>query len=487
MTLLTRQNLFLAIAGLTVLRLATLAASPLDLFPDEAQYWDWSRELAWGYFSKPPLVGWVIHASTAVCGDGPACIRASSPLLHALGALFVYLAARRFFNEETGLWSGLVYLTLPGIFFSSGFVSTDVPLLTMLAGALWALARYREDAGWGNAALLGLFFGIAFLAKYAALFALGGLILWALLTREGRGVFLRLPTVAAAGSFLAVIANNILWNRENGFITVSHTADNANWGAELLNPGKALEFFGAQFGVFGPILLISLFALTVRAIRRRDVPGVVVLFLAMSVPVVLGITGQALVSRAHANWAASAYVAATPAVVWFLLEGGRRKWLAGSVILHSVVGLGLYVFTLGANSWSLIPGVDPFHRVVAWQQTADTVKRVIATQGPFDVLLSDDRRLTAALVYELRDYEGRDGPPLRMWHRDGPPPNHYAIDRPYVPQAGERVLFVNRFGFPDGIATQFAEAEKIAEAAIPIRPWRDRTLHFSILEDPNAP
>jgi len=264
---LTRQTFILALVGLTAIRLGTLVASPLDLFPDEAQYWDWSRELAWGYFSKPPLIGWIIHGATSLCGNGEACIRAASPLLHALGAWFVYLAGRRLFDAETGLWSGLVYLTLPGVFFSSGFISTDVPLLACLAASLWALARYRDAPTYAHAGLFGLCLGAAFLAKYAALYVLLGLALWSLASRPARVALLRPQSLAAVAAFGLVIVNNILWNRENGFITVAHTADNANWGADLLNPGEGLEFFGAQFGVFGPILFGALLWLTARALR----------------------------------------------------------------------------------------------------------------------------------------------------------------------------------------------------------------------------
>src|SRR4051812_26914247 len=41
---------------------------PLDLSPDEAHYWQWSRHLAWSYYSKGPLVAWLIGASCAVFG-----------------------------------------------------------------------------------------------------------------------------------------------------------------------------------------------------------------------------------------------------------------------------------------------------------------------------------------------------------------------------------------------------------------------------------
>src|SRR5205809_975892 len=47
------------LAMLTVIRLVGLKLSVVDLFFDEAQYWTWSRELAFGYFSKPPLLAYV--------------------------------------------------------------------------------------------------------------------------------------------------------------------------------------------------------------------------------------------------------------------------------------------------------------------------------------------------------------------------------------------------------------------------------------------
>jgi hypothetical protein len=45
---------------LFVYRLWVVKHSGISLFFDEAQYWDWSRHLAWGYFSKPPLIAGLI-------------------------------------------------------------------------------------------------------------------------------------------------------------------------------------------------------------------------------------------------------------------------------------------------------------------------------------------------------------------------------------------------------------------------------------------
>src|SRR5438132_14212188 len=59
--------LVLASAGL---HLAYLTIDcPLDLAPDEAHYWDWSRHLDWSYYSKGPLVAYLIRASLTFTGS----------------------------------------------------------------------------------------------------------------------------------------------------------------------------------------------------------------------------------------------------------------------------------------------------------------------------------------------------------------------------------------------------------------------------------
>src|SRR6266849_394131 len=41
---------------------------PLDLAPDEAHYWDWSRNLDWSYYSKGPLVAYLIRGGCELFG-----------------------------------------------------------------------------------------------------------------------------------------------------------------------------------------------------------------------------------------------------------------------------------------------------------------------------------------------------------------------------------------------------------------------------------
>ena len=39
-----------------------------DLCGDEAEYWAWSRRLAWSYYSRGPLIAWLIRLATELLG-----------------------------------------------------------------------------------------------------------------------------------------------------------------------------------------------------------------------------------------------------------------------------------------------------------------------------------------------------------------------------------------------------------------------------------
>ncbi|MCH1426591.1 MAG: hypothetical protein L7W42_05470, partial [Alphaproteobacteria bacterium] len=55
--------IFGAAVVITLLRSVALFVTPLDLGVDEAQYWLWSQTPDFGYFTKPPLIAWIIAAA----------------------------------------------------------------------------------------------------------------------------------------------------------------------------------------------------------------------------------------------------------------------------------------------------------------------------------------------------------------------------------------------------------------------------------------
>ncbi len=164
-----RWTLYL-LFGLGLARLIGLYFSPLNLHGDEAQYWAWSRDLDLGYFSKPPMIAWVIGTTTSIFGNGEWAVRMSSPLLHPIIAYILFRTARLLYDERTGFWAACAYFLMPAVWLSSGIVSTDVALLLFWALGLSAFFHVRETPRMKWAGLLGISIGFGMLSKYAMLF-----------------------------------------------------------------------------------------------------------------------------------------------------------------------------------------------------------------------------------------------------------------------------------------------------------------------------
>jgi 4-amino-4-deoxy-L-arabinose transferase-like glycosyltransferase len=99
---------------MTWVRIEALRLSPIGLYFDEAQYWTWSRTFDWGYFTKPPLIAWVIGATTALAGtDAEWAIRLGAPLAHAVAAIALFVLGRAMYGAWAGFWAGVGYLVLP--------------------------------------------------------------------------------------------------------------------------------------------------------------------------------------------------------------------------------------------------------------------------------------------------------------------------------------------------------------------------------------
>jgi len=468
--------LLVGLAALLCVRIIALYTNGTDLFFDEAQYWAWSEDPALGYFSKPPLIAWIIGAATTACGAGEACVRLPSPLLHTATALTVFWLGQRLYDARVGALSALAFATLPGVSLSAGLISTDVPLLLCWALALVGFSALLETDDVWPALLLGAALGAGLNAKYAMAWFILCAAVYLLLTPERRRVLRDWRLYLALGIGLLMIAPNLAWNYSHSFATLSHTADNANWGGSMLHPNKALEFFGAQFGVFGPILFGAFLVIVWRAAHTRP-PEPDRLLLAFSVPIVAVILVQAFLSRAHANWAATAYVAASVLVIANMAREGAWGWLKASFIVHAVM-LALIVFgTATAGQVPLPLKTDPFARTLGWRDLAEATRaelsKAAAAGKPYAAILSDDRSVTAELLYYLRD----EPTPILAW-RPGAPHDHFEMTRPFTAATPSPVLLVRVDDESPPALKSFRSADKVGDRMLPAGDNAQRHVTF---------
>jgi 4-amino-4-deoxy-L-arabinose transferase-like glycosyltransferase len=216
------------IFGLFAVRILTLQLSPYGLHGDEAQYWAWAQDLDWGYFSKPPMIAWIIAATTAIFGDAEWAIRLASPVLHSATAYLIFLSGQKAFSARAGFWASAIYMLMPAVLVSSMIISTDAALLFFWALALHGWVSMRQNPSWCWALQIGVAIGLGLMSKYAMLFFIPPLILACMFDRNTRAALVNIKGVMAVLLAVVIIAPNIWWNKTHNFATLAHTADNAN-------------------------------------------------------------------------------------------------------------------------------------------------------------------------------------------------------------------------------------------------------------------
>lgn len=465
-----------AVTLLLAIRTAALFINPGSLYSDETQYWLWSRELDWGYYSKPPMIAWLIALSTAVFGDSDWAVRLFAPLLHTVTACLLGLTAARLYGPRAGALTAIMWAVMPAVWLSSGIMSTDAALMAGLSGGLYAMVRLREGAGWPFAIGLGLALAFAFLAKYAAIYFFAGAALAVLIDSPVRRALISWRGVLALAVFVVPAGGNIAWNAANDFATLSHTADNANWGADMFNPGEAVSFLADQLAVFGPVMVIALIAAIIAAARawRPDwsAARAELMLAAFAAPPLLIVAFQAFLSRAHANWAASAYAAGTILAVAFLLRGPVwRRWaLYASILLHVGAGTGMMVLTASPRLADAAGAESAFHRVREWPATADALADA-ARETRAAALVFDNRND----FHQMQRYGSAFPAPLFMWRRYENAHNYADTVWP-LPSAFEgEVLVVSQRPFEAPLMDEdFAHFEPAGQIVIALGPTRTR-------------
>ena len=233
----------------------------------------------------------------------------------------------------------------------------------------------------------------------------------AIVSREARQALLGGRAIFAGLIAIALFSPNIVWNAEHGWPTAKHTGDNISWRAPYIHPLALAEFIAAQFALFGPILFAVFARASFRHAGRPDDTNKTLL-LCFSLPILATLAVQALLSRAHGNWAATAYPAASVFVSAVMLEQGRRVLMAISMALHFLVAAIIGIAPAFARSWTPFEQLQFLRSSIGWDETADAVRKLLS-EGAYGAVLVDTRDMTAELLY----YMGEAKTPIYVWKR----------------------------------------------------------------------
>ena len=381
----------LAAAGLillsVVLRLVYLVFDcPPDLAPDEAHYWHWSRHLDWSYYSKGPLVAWLIRASCEVCGgSGVLAVRLPALFCHAaLLAGWYVLASGVLRSPRAGLAVVTLALTLPPVSAGAVLMTIDAPFLACWCWALvgvwkavaggsrvphslppplWgrsAEGRVGGDSSsvpptltlphqgggdqkgswfWNATTLWWLFAGVCaalgVLAKYPML--LLPVAVGAFLVTQRRCEFRRPGFWLFVGLTFLALVPILVWNANHDWVSIRHVFAQADAGGVRL-----LGLLGFAAGQFG-LLLGFWFVAFVAAgwqFRRSTDTGLSLAWWA-SVPVWGVFLVASIRGAGQVNWPVAAYIAGLVLAVAWVREQWHVRWVRNGLIFAVCLGLGI--------------------------------------------------------------------------------------------------------------------------------------------------
>jgi undecaprenyl-diphosphatase len=404
--------------ALTLLHLWMIGSGRWPLSADEAHYWDWSRNLDWSYYSKGPLVAYLIALSTKVGGPSEFWVRLPAVLLGTLTALVGYVWSRQLFASERAGFMSLVLLSVMPLYAIGALLMTiDAPFVCCWALAWLCLSRIRERDGWLAWYGAGMAFGVGLLSKYTMFMLVPCVVLWMVASPRLRPWFRRREPYEAAALGLLIFSPVVVWNARHGWYSLRHVLIQAGGGGErplLATLIGGPEFLATQFGVVSPLLFLWLVVAVCWAWRegtRRGRDDLLLLFFG-SAPVFLFFQMWSFFSKVQANWAAHAYLtAAVAAAGWY------ETWFASGVSRRSRSGLSRFVvasimlpalalpvaFSPGLLAWIGVKTPPAFDlvgkRLLGWPELGRAVGATMTSRSRAPFVASDRYQIASELAF----------------------------------------------------------------------------------------
>lgn len=478
------EAMALSLLLMGLFRIYFILTGPFDLSPDEAHYWEWSRRLDWSYYSKGPMIAYLIHFGTSLFGDTVFGIRIFAVVLSTLSSYLLYLIGKELYDKKTGLAAGLMIQITP-LYSVYGILFTiDSPFIFFWVLSLYLFHRLLQrqtleghkktfDYYW---ALLGIAVGLGMLTKYTmAFFYISGFLFF-LTSKDTRRLLTTSGPYISLIVSLTVFSPVVLWNAANGWVTLKHTAGQAHIAEGLkLSASSFFEFIGSQLGVVTPVLFI-LIAVALWKLRKDRESSFLFWF---SMPITAFFVLKSLQGKVQANWALPGYAAGFIAfaayyIKDFALSKKRTKLLVISGILLSFL---VTIFAHFPSALHLPQKQDPTSRLVGWKELGDEaaiIYREMSQSGPV-FIFSDRYQVSSELAFYMENQ------PVTYCINLGRRMNQYDLWPGFEKLTGHNALFVRKGlnELPEEVGEVFGHCEK---QFITITTKKKKIMKFTIFK-----
>jgi 4-amino-4-deoxy-L-arabinose transferase-like glycosyltransferase len=417
----------------------------LGLVPDEAYYWDWSRNLSFGYFDHPPMIAWLIFFSRLLFGETILGVRFCILVCAFAASAVSYMMVKKYVTKPSSflLWAVLSNCVI--LFGVGSLLATpDVPLVLFWSLSLFFGYKAVFDSSTSSWILLGITAGLGFLSKYTFVLFPVSLVIFLLISKPYRFWFARWQPYAAGCVALLFWMPNLVWNQQHG------------WAAILFQFFHGVNMHGSlkldAFGEFiaGQLLVLSvlpfvLLSYTVVAVLKKRPLASRITYLSIFFLVPFGFFLIAsLQKNMEANWPAASYISGLIliSVAWENLDAKKNRNIRIFAVLSaafSVVTTAIILWHIQKPFLPIPPPNDPAVQAHGWKNWARNIDDIRSRIDPDHVLtICTNRYQEASLLgFYLPDH------PRTFALNIGARNNQYSLFRENKPTDSSKVIFIH--------------------------------------------
>jgi hypothetical protein len=355
--------------------------------PEEAYYWTWSQDLAWGYFENSPLIAWCIRLGTFIVNSFTTAeqFELAAPFYTQIGLRIVPYFLSSFLTplvlaftvvslqrSPLRVSQMLVILSSPVFLMGPLVVTPDTPLFAGWALALFFAIKFQRSRApdslpgdstpfqLSRAIRMGMILAFCLYSKYSGFFAL---ILFLI---TGSGLYNGL--IAGLLAFVLYLPH-LAWIRSSGFFENTHFLTQLQ--STLANPSGTLNWQRAgdlvfsQFALWTPLVFLGLFLLPLANFKKLFLPQresrlLGTLFLWAFIPL-LFFTLTSMKTPIKANWPLIGIIPALALIV--SRYQNSSLWLYTILLVNfSTLFVAIVIFTRNAT---LAPTVRAYSASIA--------------------------------------------------------------------------------------------------------------------------
>ena len=402
-----------------------LQAHFTELLFDEAYYWYYAQNMAWGYFDHPPMVAWLIRLSSLFF-DGELGVRFISCLL-SVGTLILLWGIVEHPKKKDYIWHFVVVAFSMTLLNAYGFFTLpDTPLLFFTALFLYVYKKFIVAPSLFLALALGIIMAALMYSKYHAVLV----IVFVLLSN--------LKLLANKYAWLAVIVAilcytpHFAWLYDHDFVSIKYhlfERPNQAYSFEKFTLGYFLNLI-AIFGFTFPLAYYILFKT-----KTQDSFTKALVFLTYGVLIFFFISSFS--KRVQTQWVIVISIPMLLLIFQYIITHKTiRKWVFGLGIVNIVV---LLILRVGLIYKPLFPVIFETHGNKEW------VSRLEYDVWDIPVIFENSYR--NAPMYEF--YSGRKAISLNNIHYRK---NQYSIDNSEASLQGKRVFYTSKHVHKAGFA-----------------------------------